>query len=145
MSKQQLIVDASNLILGRMAAYIAKRALAGDQIVILNAERAVISGRKKNIVSEAKRRLETRTHASLRKSPVHPRRPDMYVRRVIRGMLPWRKPKGKAAFKRVRVCLGVPGEFTGKQATRVADAEASRLRCPYVTVGELAKEIGAWK
>jgi len=32
------IVDASNLILGRMASYVAKKALEGNRIVVLNAE-----------------------------------------------------------------------------------------------------------
>jgi large subunit ribosomal protein L13 len=59
-------------------------------------------------------------------------------------MLPWRKPKGKQAYKRLRVFIGIPEEFKGKAFETIPQANASKLRCPYFTVGEFAKEIG-WK
>src|SRR3989442_14612138 len=85
------IVDASNLILGRMASYVAKKALDGKSMVVINAERAVISGNKERVVARAKLKLKTRTLGNLEKSPKHTAKPDGYVRRVIRGMLPWKK------------------------------------------------------
>lgn len=142
MSKEPILIDATNLILGRMASYLAKRALAGDDVVVLNAEKAVISGKKRALLEDTSRRLGTRTLASQATAPVHPRRPDTYVRRVVRGMLPWKKPRGKTAFKRVKVYTGVPEEFREKTLQRLPEADASKLRCPYVTVGELASEIG---
>ncbi len=146
MPKEPLIIDATNLILGRVASFVAKRALQGEEVVILNAENAVISGTKANIVEEAKRRLRTRTLGSQYKAPTHPRRPDTYVRRVIRGMLPRRKPKGTTALKRVRVYIGVPEEYREKSTVRIPDAEASKLRYSHITVGELSEEIGRpWK
>src|SRR5207245_3899804 len=105
------IVDASNLILGRMASYVAKKALDGKSMVVINAERAVISGTKERVVARAKQKLKTRTLGNLEKSPTHPRKPDGYVRRVIRGMLPWKKPSGKQAFHRVKVYIGTPDEY----------------------------------
>ena len=146
MSKEPVIIDASNLVLGRLASFAAKHALQGDEVIVFNAENAVISGTKANIVEEAKRRLKTRTLASQWKAPTHPRRPDTYVRRVIRGMLPRRKPKGSAALKRVRVYIGTPEEYRDKSAVKIPEAEASKLRCSYITVGELSEEIGGpWK
>ncbi|HVH15573.1 MAG TPA: 50S ribosomal protein L13 [Candidatus Angelobacter sp.] len=136
------IVDASNLILGRMASYVAKRALDGRSMIVINAERAVISGTKERVVARAKRKLKTRTLGNLEKSPTHPRKPDGYVRRVIRGMLPWKKTGGKDAFHRVKVYIGTPSEYQDRPATTVADANASRLRVPYITVGQLSGEIG---
>mgnify|MGYP001043444350 CR=1 FL=1 len=142
MSKEPIIVDASNLILGRVASFAAKRALQGDEVVVYNAENAVISGTKANIVEEAKRRLRTRTLAAQYKAPTHPRRPDTYVRRVIRGMLPRKKPKGRAAFRRIRVYIGTPEEYRDKSTVKIPGAEASKLRCKHITVGELSGEIG---
>src|SRR3989442_15151748 len=89
------IVDASNLILGRMASYVAKRALAGKSMGVINAERAVISGTKERVVARAKLKLNTRTLGNLGKIPTHPRKPDGCGRRGIRGMLPWKKTGGK--------------------------------------------------
>ncbi|KPQ43459.1 MAG: LSU ribosomal protein L13P [Candidatus Methanoperedens nitroreducens] len=40
------VIDANNLILGRMASTVAQRILNGEQINIINAEKAIISGRK---------------------------------------------------------------------------------------------------
>jgi large subunit ribosomal protein L13 len=138
------IVDASNLILGRMASYVAKGALNGKRMVVINAERAVISGTKERVIARAKLKLKTRTLGNLEKSPTHPRKPDGYVRRVIRGMLPWKKTGGKDAFHRVKVYIGTPDEYLDRPVTRVADADASRLRVPYITIAQLSGEIGGF-
>ncbi len=142
MSKEPIVLDAKNQILGRLASFTAKRALSGDMVVVLNAEKAVISGRRNSIVDEAKRRLETRTLGTQTHAPVHQRRPDLYLRRVVRGMLPWKKAKGRAAFHRVHVFMGVPEEFTGKAMVKIPGADASKLSSPYVTLEDLATEIG---
>jgi large subunit ribosomal protein L13 len=138
------IVDASNLILGRMASYVAKKALDGKTMVVINAERAVISGTKERVVARAKLKLKTRTLGNLEKSPTHPRKPDGYVRRVIRGMLPWKKTGGKNAFHRVKVYVGTPSEYQDRPAITVADANASKLRVPYITIAQLSGEIGGF-
>lgn len=138
------IVDASNLILGRMASYVAKKALTGNRMVVVNAERAIISGTKQRVVARAKQKLKTRTLGNLEKGPTHPRKPDGYVRRVIRGMLPWKKSGGKEAFHRVHVYIGTPEEYRNKPATKIADADASKLRVPYITVARLSEEIGGY-
>jgi large subunit ribosomal protein L13 len=141
LSKEPLLLDAKGQIMGRLASYTAKRALSGDHVIVLNAEKAVISGRRKNIVEEAKRRLKTRTLASQTTAPMHQRRPDLYFRRVVRGMLPWKKAKGKAAFHRVFVFVGVPEEYSNKVTSKAPDADASRLGAPYITLQDLASEI----
>lgn len=142
MSEQTVVIDATNQILGRMASFAAKTALQGKNVVIVNAEKAVISGRRKSILEEAMLRLKTRTLASQEKAPTHPRRPDQYVHRVVRGMLPWRKPRGKQAFHRIRVFIGLPEEFSSIQPQRIKSADASKLRGPYITVNDLSGEIG---
>jgi len=135
----QTVIDASGLILGRMASIVAKRLLLGESIVIVNAERATISGNRLSRVREAQAFLEI-GHPG--KGPFHPRRPDQIVRRTVRGMLPHRLPKGQAALKRLRVFLGVPSEFKDVTFQTIPEAGANKLKCPYVTVGEFAKEIG---
>jgi len=138
-SENAIIIDAKGLILGRMASIIAKRLLQGESIIVVNAEKAAISGKRLQIVKEAKTFLEV---GHPRKGPFHQRRPDRIVRRTIRGMLPRKKPKGMQAFKRLKVYLGAPMEFNGKEIQTILDASAEKLKSPYITVGELAKEIG---
>ena len=140
-TKSPVIFDATGLIVGRVSSVISKRLLQGEQIIIVNSESAVISGRRVSRVAEARLFLEA---GHLGHGPYHPRRPDQIFRRVIRGMLPWRKPKGKQAYKRLRVFIGIPEELKGKAFETIPQANASKLRCPYFTMGEFAKEIG-WK
>ncbi len=125
--------------MGRMASIIAKRLLQGESIIVVNAEKAVLSGRRLSRVKEARKFLEI-GHPG--KGPFHPRRPDQIIRRTVRGMLPRRLPKGQAALRRLRVFLGLPEEFKALTLQSFPEAHVSRLKCPYVTVGEFAKEIG---
>jgi len=133
------IVNAEGLILGRMASNVAKLLLNGNKVVILNAEKVIISGKKRSKVADAKKFLEV---GSPKRGPFHYRRPDKILRKTVRGMLPIRQPKGKTAYKRLKVFLGIPKEFEEKQTITLKDAKASKLTCPYFTLGELAKEIG---
>lgn len=133
------VINAEGLILGRMASVIAKRLLNGEKIAIVNAEKTVVSGKKKSKTAEAKEFLEI-GHPG--KGPLHYRRPDRILRKTIRGMLPYKQPKGKQAFKRLRVFIGVPEELKDAKMETIEEAQAKKLTCPYFTLGELAKEIG---
>ncbi|RLI24429.1 50S ribosomal protein L13 [Candidatus Bathyarchaeota archaeon] len=135
----EIVIDASGAILGRLASTVAKRLLSGERIVIVNAEKAVLSGKRLSLLREMKEFLQV-GHPG--KGPYHPRRPDRILRRAIRGMLPRRKPKGVAAYRRLRVYLGVPKEYEGAKLEVIPEAKVDKLRCPYVTLGELAKDIG---
>jgi large subunit ribosomal protein L13 len=137
--KQLVIVDATGLILGRLGSHVAKRLVNGENVVIVNAEKAVISGRRLSRVAEARKFLEVGHYM---RGPFHRRRPDQLVRRVVRGMLPWPKPKGKEAYRRLKVFIGVPDTMKDKNFETVPHASAQKLKCPYFTVGEFAKEIG---
>ena len=133
------IVNAEGLILGRMASIVAKSLLNGKKVVILNAEKSIISGKKKSKIAEAKKFLEV---GSPKRGPFHYRRPDRILRKTVRGMLPYRQPKGKTAYKRLRVFLGIPKEFREKNMKTIKEAKASKLKGPYLTLGDIAKEIG---
>jgi large subunit ribosomal protein L13 len=138
-TERAVIIDAKGLVLGRMASIVARRLLQGETIMVVNAEKAVMSGKKQSRVKEAKTFLEV---GHPKKGPFHPRRPDRIVRRTIRGMLPWKKPKGKQAYKRLRVFIDIPEELKGKEMQTMPEVSADNLKCSYTTVGELAKEIG---
>ncbi len=133
------VVDASGLIMGRMASIVAKRLISGESITIVNAEKAALSGKRSSRVREAQAFLDI---GHPRKGPYHPRRPDQIVRRTVRGMLPHRQPKGMNALRRLRVFLGVPPELKTAPLETIPAAHVSKLKCPYVTVEELAKQIG---
>lgn len=138
------VIDASGLILGRLASVVAKRLLNGEKIVVINAEKAVVSGSKESVVKKAKARLKTRTLGSQRKAPKHPRRPDRIVRRTVRGMLPWKKPRGKEAYKRLRVYMGVPEDFEEVSPQTLPEAGSIKIMGGLVTVEEIARGVG-WR
>jgi large subunit ribosomal protein L13 len=133
------VIDATGLILGRMASIVAKRLLLGENIIIVNAEKSTLSGKRLSRIKEAREFLEV-GHPG--KGPFHPRRPDRIVHRTIRGMLPRRIPKGQQALKRLRVYLGVPDELKNMKMETLPQASAAKLKGPYFTLGEFAKEIG---
>ena len=138
---KSLLVDATDLMLGRLASLVAKHLLSGESVIIVNAEKAVISGRKENILDEMRIILGLRNKGSKEKSPKHPRRPDGLVRRTVRGMLPFDKPRGKEAFGRLRVCVGIPAGMdvnTAKTLTKAQRHEGTRI----MTIGDLARIIG---
>jgi large subunit ribosomal protein L13 len=139
MNKSLTVINAEGLIIGRMASLIAKRLLNGEEIIIVNAEKAVLSGKKKSKLSEAKQFLEV---GAPKRGPYHYRRPDRIVRRTVRGMLPYKQSKGKQAFKRLRVFIGIPDELKENKMETLADASSEKLKCPHFTVGELAREVG---
>ncbi len=135
----EFIVNAEGLVLGRMCSKIAKRLLNGEQIIIVNAEKAIISGKKKSKVAEAKQFLEV---GAPERGPFHSRRPDRIVRKTVRGMVPWPQPKGKNAYKRLRVFMGIPKELKDQKMETVEQASAAKLKGPHFTLAELATEIG---
>jgi len=124
-----------------MASIIAKRLLTGETIDIVNAENIVVSGKKKMVINTEKEFLEVGGHG---KGPIHYRQPHRIVKRVIRGMLPHRKSHGRDAFSRLKVHIGVPDEFEGADLEKMEKYHSSKLNRRFVTVGEIAENIG-WK
>ena len=134
-----VVYDAAGQILGRLSSVTAKRLLEGDAVTIVNAEEAVITGSRQSILREyqAKRSVE-----SQRKGPYFPKRPERILKRTVRGMLPYQKPRGRAALKRLRVYVGAPTEVAGE--VEVAPGAAlSGKTTTYITLRELSNLLGA--
>jgi len=133
------LINANGLILGRMASIVAKKLLNGERVIIVNAEKAVISGKKRSKVAEAKKFLEV---GAPKRGPFHYRRPDRILRKTVRGMLPFKKPKGKNALKKLKVFISVPEDLRDQQMVSIEEAQATKLNGPHFTLLDLAKEIG---
>ncbi len=139
----ELIIDAKDLILGRFASYVAKQALLGATVHVVNSELAIISGRKANTIFTYKDFMET--GQPFEGPHLQRKYPDKFVRRAIRGMLPYKQEKGRAAFERITCHLGVPAELAAKPKTDVAGAHVKKLpNLYYITIAELCKEIGGY-
>ena len=57
-------------------------------------------------------------------------------------MLPYNQPKGKSAYARLKVFMGVPMSLKDQQLETVEQAGAAKLKGPRFTLLELAKEVG---
>ncbi len=133
-----IVIDATNTILGRLATRAAKELVKGEKVVVINAEKAIISGNKDYIFKKYKQRVDRADIANPRKGPKFPRRPDLLVRRTIRGMLP-KTNRGRNLLRNLRVFIGSPEDY--KDVTKI---KTNLYKGDYITVEELAKMLG-WK
>jgi len=139
-SPDPTVVDASGLVLGRAASCIAQRLLAGESIVVVNAEQAVVTGARASVLGHY---TAARARGSVRSGPHFPRFPDRIFRRTVRGMLPHLKSRGKAAFALLEVHIGVPDRFREAPRTTIDQARARpALRAP-LTLAEITRLLGA--
>lgn len=135
------IFDGNGIILGRLAARAAKEALLGEEVKVVNCEKIIISGKSINTVAREKQKRDRKGYPL--KSAKHSRLPDRFVRRTIRGMLPWKLARGKEAFKRIMCHVGIPSEFKDKETIVLQDSSAKKLpTLNYTTVGEVCKQLG---
>ena len=145
------LYDATDKILGRFCSQIAKRALLGEYIVIINAKNAIISGTKRDIHEKYLAKLNISTATNPRRGPFHERRPDTFIRRVVKQMLPRKKLRGKEAIKRVNIYISdIPERFKNRYQklvpTEINNAEKKRLSYynKFITLDNLCQRIG-WK
>ena len=135
------VYDGTNMILGRLATKVAKDALLGEEVRVVNCEKVVVSGRKVNTFDREKQRRDRRGHPL--KSVKIPRLADRFVRRTIRGMLPWKQARGKEAFKRIMCYRGIPEELANEKTINVEGAATSKLPMLYATtVADIMKNLG---
>jgi len=130
-----MIIDAKDLIAGRIGTVAAKRALLGEEVFILNADKAIITGSKKVVLGKYATQAK-------RGEPFHgpflPKAPDRFLKRLIRGMLPYKQAKGRDAFKRIKCYSGIPDGFKDKKLETIEKANVLKMQnLKYITVGEL--------
>lgn len=135
-----MIIDATNLIIGRMGTVVAKKALLGENIQIVNSEKAIITGDKKHLLARYK---NIRERGAPLVGPYFPRQSDRFVKRTIRGMLPYKQPKGRDALNRIICYKGVPKDLQDKKAESIKEASVEKLsNTKYLTVKEICSYLG---
>jgi large subunit ribosomal protein L13 len=136
-----LVVDARDCILGRVSSEVAQRAMDGERIAVVNAEQAIITGDEEDVLSVYRKRVEVGSD----QGPYYPRRPDRLFKRAIRGMIPYKTPRGREAFENVRTYVGNPyADDEDHEAEILEDTSLDRLsNIKFVTLGEISDQIGA--
>ena len=132
-----VVIDAGDCVMGRVATDVAERALDGQRVSVINAELAVITGRKEDVFETYQKRVDLGSD----RGPAYPKRPDRIFKRAIRGMLPHEKSRGRDAFENVRVYVGNPHDDDGEIIEGTSIDRLSTTR--FVSLGEVAEYIGA--
>mgnify|MGYP001772699952 FL=1 len=142
----ELVINGEGAILGRLASYAAKLLLEGKRVAIVNAEKVAVSGDPVRVKQYYKQLiLSVRSHYSEKWRPKRARSPQRLVRKAIKGMLP-KNQRGVEALRRLRVFVGVPKEYQGKQLLTLPENMTVKklTRTKYVTLGDIARELG-WR
>ena len=132
-----VVIDARDCILGRVASKVAQQALDGDRIAVVNAENAVITGNPESTMETYRKRAEIGSDSG----PYYPKRPDKIFKRAIRGMLPYKQDHGREAFENVRVYLGNPYDEDGEVLDGTSLDRLSNIK--FISLGEISEKLGA--
>ncbi|MCC7570095.1 50S ribosomal protein L13 [Candidatus Micrarchaeota archaeon] len=137
------IYNGEGYILGRFASIVAKELLKGEKVIVYNSEKLFITGTKSNILEKYVKRRAVKSHQNPEHSPKWPRRPDLLVKRIIRGMLPWSKPRGRLVFKNLKVYMGKP-ELVDKFADKEITLEKAQIKEGQngITIEKLCSSLG---
>jgi large subunit ribosomal protein L13 len=135
---EKRIIDGENAVFGRLASFAAKELLKGNSVELINSEKVLISGDKKKFVEKMRAKLKMGRGASM-KGPKYIRKEDRILKRMIRGMLPWDKPKGREAFKRLRCYIG-NGNLDEKDLKNIIKIENNKP-LKYFSVKEFVREL----
>ena len=137
------VINGDGLLLGRLASIAAQRALAGEELAIVNVEKVVISGSRARVLANYKHKRE-RGASGAHWGPFVPRRPDHLMKRTIRGMLPYKRPRGVEAMKAIKCYVGVPVTLAGCEMEVPEAAHMNRLNNPnHITLGAVSTFLGA--
>ena len=138
-----IVIDATDHIAGRLSSHVAKLLLKGNRVSLVNCEKIMLSGTRANIIKEYREFLEINSIINPKHGPVHYRRPDTIIRKMIRGMLPYeKKPSGIEAHKRLRTYIGSPKELKSLEKIQFEKAKIKKSPSNYTTMGEVGKVIG---
>ncbi len=137
-----ILVNAENLIVGRVASVCAKKALQKEEVIIVNAEKAVLTGRKKDLLKKYQTRINLHNKGNPNYGPKGVRMPDQIVRAAVIGMLPRRRKTGRDAIKRIKVFIGVPEKFEKAEVTDLSSFKVEETKT-FMHIGELSKLLGA--
>ncbi len=138
-----VVVDATNHIAGRLASNVAKLLLQGQRVTVVNCEKIMMSGKRETQIREYREFLEINSIINYKHGPVHYRRPDTLMAKMIRQMLPFdRKPSGKIAYARLRTYIGAPNDTKPIEKIQFEKALITRAASNYTPLAEICRVIG---
>ena len=135
-----LIIDANNAIAGKIAVLAAKTALEGNTVKIINSEKAIMTGDSEFIVKRYYNKRLQKNKANPEESFKLPRRPDLFLKKIIKGMLPKHNKKGSDAEKRITCYYGNPENLTAQPFKYTGETVKNNT----ITIEKICLALG-WK
>ena len=133
---KKIIINGKGAVFGRLCSFAAKKALEGNEIIILNSEKVIISGNKKDTIKKYNELRHKGGHSQ--KGPQYDRIPYMMLKRGIRGMLPdHRKGIGKQALLRIKCYNDTPVEFENEKMISII----APVKNKFIELKELAEKL----
>ena len=132
-----LFFDAEGLVAGRLASIAAKQLLKGNKVTIVNASKAIVSGRPSHTFEIYSRKVKM---GDPYHGPFFPRGPERILRRTVKSMLP-QSSRGRSAVLGLSVHSGTPKLYEGKKFEKPAAAEAGNIT-KFATLSRVSKQIG---
>jgi large subunit ribosomal protein L13 len=120
------VVDAAGKTLGRLASEVATRlrgkhkpeytphADAGDYIVVINAEKIAVTGKKMTDKVYYHHTGYVGSVKSITLGKLLERKPEMAIEKAVKGMMP-RNPLGRAMLRKLKVYAGTEHPHTAQQ------------------------------
>ncbi len=146
MFEKEIVIDAKGHIMGRLGSVIAKELLNGQRVVVVRVEKLVLSGslfRKQTEYMEFLNKTSSKNPK--RGGPYHYKSPSKLFWRTIRGMVPHKTARGKAALERLKVFEGTPYPYSHVKKTCVPAAlKTIRLGSnrKFCLLKQLSKHVG---
>ncbi|MFA5746326.1 MAG: uL13 family ribosomal protein [archaeon] len=133
-----IVLNAKNKILGRLCTEVSSKLLRSDEkIIVVNANDAMISGSRENIMERFKERTHRKGKGNQLKNAKYPRYPDKMVKFAVRGMLP-RNSRGQSALKNLKVFIDAPEAYI-----KDMPKEVEKPKLKGMGLNEICKLLGA--
>lgn len=129
----EVLIDGKNAVMGRLASYIAKQALLGKDVIIINSNEVIITGRKEDIFRKYSELIKK--GGSSQKGPKISRTPERILKRVVRGMVSHKQGRGLDALKKVKCYNEMPEQY--KDSKKIVAGKEKHGK--YITLKELCR------
>jgi len=131
----KIVIDGGGAVYGRLCSYCAKKALEGEDIIVLNSDKVIITGNKEDTIKKYAKIRDKGGHSL--KGPKYSKVTFRMLKRGIRGMLPdHRRGIGKKAFSKIKCYDGIPKEFEGEKMINFKTKKSK-----YIDLKELSKKL----
>lgn len=142
---RKLVIDGTGHVAGKLAAFIAKKALEGYTIHVLCADSIVFTGPMHRMISIYKSYLNKRNVVNPARGTFHYKEPSKYFRKVFRNMACRKTVRGKEAANRIFVYEGIPKQFENVERLVVPKAlqeVTSNVNRKFIYLGDLLAKFG---